>query len=661
MHISQKRGFLSRFIVVFTTFAFVLMAAPSLYSQSALVINPNGGDNLAGTDGIKIVVSQTGNIMLFKYGKKQKWSTADWDGNPNNPAWNAGMTLALRFNQPGGTLNNNPVGMTFCSKTDITGTGTASDPYTLSLQGVARSPISLKDFYITIVIQYSYPNNYYIADYYVRAPYDLTQPEEVHFYMYQDDYIIDGSGSSSPNPDAGYGFIGPIVSGASRALVGTYNNYGTHSIKVDGVMQSYYVGGPHAGGGNQTVTNLHYNNHQGTTFEDIDICVHFSTPAVSHGELAVRRMLRGITGPNTMSTFETTPVVAPTLSPSPSTPVTVNFTSTTVSEPEGDADHTAGGIKIRVEGGILANDQVLTFYIQGGTAAQNVDYTYLDGFTIPAGNYTTPREFTIPNFTIRGNTAPQANRTIVIGMRAYCNDLIGVGTSGSCTYTILDDDSLTAHIEAVRNTAEGSATSGRFRIWFTNSSMGNILAPVTHAVTLSYSTAGSTASTADYTWATAGVTASQISVPSGTSEMFIDFTANTDYILEGTETLKLALTAATPTTITIDNTPAQVSIDDMTDGAIIVKKMSDAAEPSTSGLFQVCFEDTRVTAVRNVEVTYTVSGTAVSGTDYQSLTPSPVIITAGNKCANIPVNVINNYIVEGGRELILTINSATLQ
>ncbi|MDR1331133.1 MAG: InlB B-repeat-containing protein [Tannerella sp.] len=121
----------------------------------------------------------------------------------------------------------------------------------------------------------------------------------------------------------------------------------------------------------------------------------------------------------------------------------MNFTSATFSETEGNNTHETNSVKIRVSGGTLAQPQVVNFTCANGTAAHATDYTYVKGFTIPAGNYATPQELTLDNIFIVGNTACQNNRTFTVSIDAVdnCNDLVVRGmTINSTTVTIVDDE-----------------------------------------------------------------------------------------------------------------------------------------------------------------------------------------------------------------------------
>jgi hypothetical protein len=125
--------------------------------------------------------------------------------------------------------------------------------------------------------------------------------------------------------------------------------------------------------------------------------------------------------------------------------VNVSFTAGKFTEREGAGAHTAENIKIRVApvaggNGFLAQDQVCTFSISGGTAVQNTDYSYQTGFVIPAGDYSTPKELTLDNVRILGNAVCNANRTFDIELVSTdCNDLLTITGTKKAGVTIEND------------------------------------------------------------------------------------------------------------------------------------------------------------------------------------------------------------------------------
>ena len=94
-----------------------------------------------------------------------------------------------------------------------------------------------------------------------------------------------------------------------------------------------------------------------------------------------------------------------------------------------------------------------------------------------------------------------------------------------------------------------------------------------------------------------------------------------------------------------------ISDDDVSAASITA---TDGAEPSTNGLFTVVL--TNPVSIPTT-VTYSVGGTATSGTDYTPI-GTTVLIPANSTSATISVPVLNDNIVEtGGETVIVTLLS----
>ncbi len=81
----------------------------------------------------------------------------------------------------------------------------------------------------------------------------------------------------------------------------------------------------------------------------------------------------------------------------------------------------------------------------------------------------------------------------------------------------------------------------------------------------------------------------------------------------------------------------------------------NAAEPAANSSFTISLPAT-ITVTEPVTVNYTISGTAINGTDYATITNS-VVIPAGQSTVVVPVTVTDDGLVEADETVILTVNS----
>lgn len=419
------------------------------FGQSNIVINPNGGASSNLDDGLKILIQTNGYIHVYREDKAQNYNGEYWGASTND---DRSVKLRFAFERNGSyqpALENKLCPFVVCSTTPAVQNG---QNWTASMSGYVTSFFDGLRFYVTMNFTYTYPNKYFAVDYIVRAPLNLIgDPQIVHIYLDHDAYIL--------GHDASVGYRNKNATGE---IVGDYrepNNYSAcqtaggsknprfpshHGFKADATgFRSYYTGSYYPR--MDMYANLTLTNTVTNSCTDDGIAVEFVTPALSAGQSSIRRVLHCY-GEN-KGEFDNTPVNTPVAPNVSSSTVTVNFTSNAYNVAEGDNTHTANNIQVVVSGGTLALDQILTMSATNGTAAQNTDYSYMAGFIIPAGNYSTAKTLTLNNINIIGNTNCQNNRDFTIKIDANnCNDLVIQGsTINQATVTIVDDDAPTVN------------------------------------------------------------------------------------------------------------------------------------------------------------------------------------------------------------------------
>jgi hypothetical protein len=199
----------------------------------------------------------------------------------------------------------------------------------------------------------------------------------------------------------------------------------------------------------------------------------------------------------------------------------------------------------------------------------------------------------------------------------------------------------------------GAGATGTFRLTRT----GDTALPLT----VNVNPAIGTATTGDYTLSptlTAGSGGfSTFTIPAGASLLNVVLTTSNDAAAEGPETVKFAIAAGTNYLAAPNAGTATVVIDD--DDTMLPKisvtATTDTADEGlgTAGIFTF----TRASATASaVTVNYTLSGTAISGTDYTALTGS-VTIPGGSTSATVPISALNDTLVEPLESAILTLTS----
>ena len=145
--------------------------------------------------------------------------------------------------------------------------------------------------------------------------------------------------------------------------------------------------------------------------------------------------------------------------------------------------------------------------------------------------------------------------------------------------------------------------------------------PSSQPTTLTYTLGGTATEGSDYS----NIVTKTITIPAGQATGTITIPVQTDNIVEGIETVIATLTTSGNPLVSVSNSPASINIADNTTAAVSVAATKDGAEPGTAGLFTFTLSNVSTT---DTQVSYSVSGTATSGTDYTSI-GSTVTIPGG--------------------------------
>ena len=206
--------------------------------------------------------------------------------------------------------------------------------------------------------------------------------------------------------------------------------------------------------------------------------------------------------------------------------------------------------------------------------------------------------------------------------------------------------SATVSIVAIDPSAGEPADAGRFFVGISALSDSDTI--------ITYTVSGDATSGSDFTALTGSVT-----IAANTSGTNLDVSVLDDFLLEDDETMIVTLTSITSgdadLSISVTDT-AQVTItDDDTAQATIAATDSAASEPGNNGEFTVLLSNASDT---DTVISYTVAGTATSGTDFAALTGS-VTIQAGLTSATIALNTLDDAILESTESVTLTLDSVT--
>ncbi|MEQ8791449.1 MAG: Ig-like domain-containing protein [Pirellulaceae bacterium] len=283
-----------------------------------------------------------------------------------------------------------------------------------------------------------------------------------------------------------------------------------------------------------------------------------------------------------------------------------------------------------------AAGDVMIGYSVGGTAMSGSDYDYLSGYvTIFSGSSSATVDL-----TPYSDMETEGDETVVLSLTSGSG--YTVGSSSSATVTIEDAAAPEVTVTANQpNAAESGPVNGQFTI--------SLAAPVMFDTTVNYSVGGTAMSGSDYDFLSGYVT-----IYSGSTSATVDVTPYSDMEMEGDETVVLTLTPGSgylvgtqdSAVVTIEDTPAL-------EASISANQPSAAEAGPTNGQFTVSLSDLAPT---DISITYTISGTAAEGFDFDYLMGSATIMS-GTSSAVIDVAVFDDLDSEGDETVILTIQS----
>ncbi|RFM36486.1 T9SS type B sorting domain-containing protein [Chitinophaga silvisoli] len=291
--------------------------------------------------------------------------------------------------------------------------------------------------------------------------------------------------------------------------------------------------------------------------------------------------------------------------------------------------HKGSTTKVRIgfvnSGMTSASDIIITVIPDVSSTADTTNYTGLPRFvTLPKDSNYVTFFLNIPNnYKIEGPTVLQ-----------FTDSAAGYSFASIAPLNILDPEGQAITLEKVTDAGE-PATDGAFKVVMPAVSTTDV------SVTMTATYAGTNIKDVQTT----------VIIPAGSLSVTIPVYIIDDIILQGNLVLQVKLTGATTeqggTTksmyVSGGTMYMNVFDDESSDSGVqaeartmVIERMADAYQPSTSGQFRVRFNDSTLVATQDVTAAYTVTGTAIAGTDYIALSGS-VVIPAGSSMATFDV------------------------
>lgn len=299
---------------------------------------------------------------------------------------------------------------------------------------------------------------------------------------------------------------------------------------------------------------------------------------------------------------------------------------------------------------ISPNNVVVTYTISG-TATNGTDYSTLSGTaTILAGQTTADIAVNVINDPIVEGPDINNRELVSLQLNGISGDpLISLHpTLNNATVFITDNDAASVSVTATSNGAEGG---GPVVFTVTQSAQSSTDTIVQYVL-------GGQATGADYSNPLGGT----VTILAGDTNKLVTLGVVNDVVIEGTETVTLTLVAppvSADLDIIVNNDTATRVITDNDSATVTVSSAVDpnAAEPSDNGIFRFSMSG-GATSTTNTTVTYSVGGTATSGSDFTALSGTAVI-PANSNFVDVTVAVIDDSAVEPDETVVASITGGS--
>ena len=301
---------------------------------------------------------------------------------------------------------------------------------------------------------------------------------------------------------------------------------------------------------------------------------------------------------------------------------------------------TPAGFTVFVTDGESTADVTVTYRVTG-TATLGTDYTAPSGsLTIPAGEAS--GTITIPTLT---DSVLDGGETLVVTLTGADTTLGTIVANPTPAQTVIaDEGTVTVSVTSDGAVVEGSPATLTVSLSET----------VSDAVNVNWSTSdGSAEAGSDYTAVTTGTLTFQ---PGGPLTQTLEVPTQDDALAEGDETFTVALTApALPQGVALGTATARVTITDNEALTVSVAAVSRTVVEGAEAAFTVNVAGGGSTAP--VAVSFRVSGTATSGTDYTGLS-GILIIPAGGSSATINIETLTDMVLDPGESVEVELTRA---
>ncbi len=321
--------------------------------------------------------------------------------------------------------------------------------------------------------------------------------------------------------------------------------------------------------------------------------------------------------------------------------------SATTAANAAEENSAAGSVDVVLSGTNRSGSNLDVSYTFGGSAVAGEDYARPSGTaSIPPGANSTSIAI-MPT----DDGVDEDEESVVITLTGTSSAAVSVGTPASATVVIADNDDAPpppAEVQvSVIASVPGAAESGDDGQFVVQRAGGD-----SRAVEVPYTVGGSASPGEDY----ASLSGS-VSLGAGQAEATIDVdVTGNDGAFEGGENVTITLQAVAGDVVVVGG-PATVTIADSSH-SVTAESAGNADEDSgTGGRIDVSLGASNESGAE-LDVSYTVGGSATPGTDYAELSGT-VTIPAGASSASITIDPVEDDLVEEDETVVVTLTGTS--
>ena len=282
-----------------------------------------------------------------------------------------------------------------------------------------------------------------------------------------------------------------------------------------------------------------------------------------------------------------------------------------------------------------------------GSAAAGDDFTAVANGTISVANGSSTGTLAV---TIADDELLEGDETLAAQITSSSTTAVTiVGADASATIT--DNDTAMATITATDGTAaENPADNGQFTVSLDtiNNTPG--------AITVSYDVSGSATANEDFA-ALSGI--ATIATGQSSTTLSVDTAGRNDELVEGNETVTLTLTEADHTLVSVDGSPATVTIADDDSYVWSLVEIAPGTEAgATPAQFKVVLNKPNNTgADMSIGVVDTLTGSATSAVDYAAFAATATIVPGGTESAPLSITVVDDTVLENTEDIDIALGT----